>query len=69
MKKKNWQVLYKGPLSGFDHEFDFWRNKTTTEKFAEVLSLTEQYMKIKGINPKDASRLLRSTAVLKREKS
>lgn len=67
-KSKNREVLYKGPLEGLENSSDYWKTKSTAEKYKEVLSLIEQYMKIKGIDPEEASKSLRTTAVLKRVK-
>lgn len=66
--RSNWQILYKGSLENFDNsDQDFWKDKSTLQKFDEVKSLCQQYMNIKGINHRDVSRLLRTTAVLKRQ--
>ncbi len=66
--KKNWKVIYKGPVEGFDNaDVDYWKDRSSTEKFREVRSLCDQYLKMKGIKYSDVSRLLRTTAVLKRQ--
>ncbi len=67
-RKKNWKLIFKGKIEDFDNsDSAYWSTKTTSDKFKEVKSLCDQYMKIKGIKYSDVSRLLRSTAVLKRQ--
>ena len=66
--KKNWKLIYKGKISEFDNsQADFWSNKSASEKFMETRNLINQAMSIKGRSLEDASRLLRTTAVLKRQ--
>ena len=67
-KRKNWKVIFKGDIEEFDalYSLNYWRDRLPQEKFKEVSSLIEQAISIKGRSYGDASRLLRSTAVLKR---
>ena len=68
MAKTKWKLIYKGDIESFDNSFHgYWKNKTTTKKFDEVRSLADQAMAIKGIDYLNVSRLLRTTAVLKRQ--
>jgi hypothetical protein len=63
-----WPLLYKGKIEDFDNSsFQYWEGRSATEKFRETRSLIDQAMKLKGINYSDVSRLLRTTAVLKRQ--
>ena len=65
---KKWKLIYKGRIEDFDNSSaDYWVNKSATEKFEETSSLVKQAMKIKGIKYNNVSRLLRSTAVIKRQ--
>lgn len=65
---KKLDLIYKGRIEDFDNSFsDYWADKTATEKFRETTTLIEQVMKLRGIKYEDVSRLLRSTAVLKRQ--
>ena len=68
-KKRQWQMLFKGDIQDFDPAISmkYWSNRSSTEKFRETKNLINQAMKIKGKSLKNASRLLRSTAVLKRQ--
>lgn len=68
-KRKNWKQIYKGKLEGFDPNIslEYWENQSVSHKFEETLSLIEQALKIKGKTLSDVSRLLRTTAVLKRQ--
>jgi hypothetical protein len=66
--KDKWRLIFKGKIEDFDNTSHlYWKRRTATEKFAETKSLIDQAMKLKGINYLDASRLLRTTAVLKRQ--
>ena len=66
--RKKWQLLFKGQIEDFDNSSKpYWRGKSSTEKFRETRSLIEQVMNLKGIKYSDVSRLLRTTAVLKRQ--
>jgi len=69
MKKNKWKVIFKGDLDEFDSlcSLKYWENKSSTEKFKETTSLINNALKIKGKSIKDVSRLLRTTAVLKRQ--
>ena len=61
-------MIYKGSIEEFDNSASaYWKNKSPSEKFKETKSLCEQYLKMKGIKYSDVSRLLRTTAVLKRQ--
>ena len=66
--RKDWRAIYKGPIEDTDNsDHSYWKDKSATEKFREVTSLIEQAIKLKGKNYADLSKLLRSTAVLKRQ--
>lgn len=68
ISKKKWRVQYKGDIENFDNRArEYWMSKSSSEKFRETRSLIDTAMKLKGISYKDVSRLLRSTAVLKRK--
>jgi hypothetical protein len=67
-KKKNWKLIYKGSIEEFDNSHSsYWEKQSATSKFREVRSLCDQYLIMKGLKYSDVSRLLRSTAVLKRQ--
>ena len=67
-KKRNWKLIYKGSIEEFDNsDSSYWEKRTPSEKFREVRSLCDQYLKMKGMKYSDVSRLLRTTAVLKRQ--
>lgn len=67
-RKKEWTLVYKGPLDNFDNAsfLSFWRSQSTAAKFAETKALIEQAMTIQGKSYENVSRFLRTTAVLKR---
>jgi hypothetical protein len=71
MKKPNkYTLIFKGKLEDFDQkalDFEYWKDKSTTEKFEEARKLADHVMLMQGKNYKDVSRLLRTTAVLKRQ--
>ncbi|RMD86429.1 MAG: hypothetical protein D6808_03305 [Candidatus Dadabacteria bacterium] len=68
-KGKAWSLLFKGKIEDFDplQALNYWKDKTTEEKFKETRSLIDQALKMQGRSYEDVSRLLRSTAVLKRQ--
>ena len=66
--RNKWKLLFKGHIEDFDNSSQqYWKEKSATEKFRETRLLIDQAMKIKGIRYSDVSRLLRTTAVLKRQ--
>lgn len=68
-KPKNWTLQFKGKIEDFDSlsSLDYWLKRSPREKFLEVENLISQAQKIRGKSRSDESRLLRSTAVLKRQ--
>ena len=68
MSKKKWKLIFKGNADDFDPSvsLEYWKDRPAKEKFKEVKSLINQALAIKGKKYADASRLLRTTAVLKR---
>jgi hypothetical protein len=61
-------LIFKGSIEEFDNsESLYWAKQTPAEKFKEVRSLCDQYLRMKGMKYSDVSRLLRTTAVLKRQ--
>lgn len=70
IKKSKYQLIFKGKLEDFDQrelDREYWKDKSTTEKFEEVRRLADIVMQIKGKDYQSVSRLLRTTAVLKRQ--
>lgn len=69
LKKSKYQLIFKGKIEDFDQkklDREYWKDKSTTEKFEEARRLADQLLIIQGRSYKDVSRLLRTTAVLKR---
>ncbi len=68
-EEPKWKLAYKGSLENFDPKtsLHYWLDRSPEEKFHEVVQLIEQAMKLKGKSLEDASRLLRTTAVIKRQ--
>ncbi len=62
-KRREWRVLFKGSIDEFDNSMglEYWRDKSTIEKFAETRSLIDQALLMQGKSYKDVSRFLRYT--------
>ena len=67
--KRIWKLEFKGKLENFNPctSLDYWLKKSPAEKFREVTDLILQAQLIKGLEDKNVSGLLRTTAVLKRQ--
>jgi hypothetical protein len=69
LKRARWKMLFKGALKDFDPNcsMEYWRDKTADQKFKEVYELIVQACLIKGKSLTDASRLLRTTALIRKK--
>lgn len=66
--KKKWDLIFKGKIEDFDNScsLDYWKDKSTDEKFAEVTNLIKQAQIIKNNTDFDGSKFLRLTAVIRK---
>lgn len=66
--RKNWTQIFKGQMENFDPNISlqYWRTRSTTEKFTEVQNLINQAKVIQKKEHIDGQKLLRSTALIKR---
>ena len=69
MKKKNrFKLVYQGHSQEAADAagLDFWKKCPSEIKFSAIVSLAEDYFKLKGKRLPDGKKFLRSTAVIKR---
>jgi hypothetical protein len=65
--KRKWKMIFKGKIEDFDPSIslDYWKNRSTEEKFIEVDKLIKQALEIKG-KTSNGQKFLRTTAIIKR---
>jgi hypothetical protein len=69
LKKKNrFKLVYQGhdQEAADQASIDFWKECPSEKKFSAIVSLAEDYFKLKGKELPDGKKFLRSTAVIKR---
>lgn len=68
-RSRNWQLIFKGSIENFtgDDSLIFWQSQPSDEKFKEVGRLIDQALRMQGKGSFYELRLLRSTAVIKRQ--
>lgn len=68
-KVKKFSLYFKGSVSDFNQkqlDRDYWKNRSTTEKFQEAQQLADFVIEKQGKTYQDVSGLLRTTAIIKR---
>jgi len=67
-KKTRFKLVYQGHNQEVADAaaLDFWRECPSDKKFSAIVSLAEDYFKLKGKRLPNGKKLLRTTAVIKR---